>query len=459
MSSQHRPPVSTVAFGWSSAGHKASGYAAHTARQTSLSGWRLAAAARSAAGIGPLLVALLALTAGGCNSARDPGCVDRSDCPAGHICKTGRCEQVCEQDGDCPEGRICADSICVAGQRAQPIIEGISGNSPKPCTHRDSPIGNCIGTGFLVTGQNLTDAEFHLEPKADSSTIVATTSTPKPSGAIELVPQRPLQEGEYTLVATNQAGEDSQQIKLLKGEDGEQGPAGEGGTLYLAEPNGGSRFQVSKKAGEADRLHVTLTASNDSVALNSLTDLPATGFEGLCDDADGCTMSIAASQYPYDTSQNIFTQAPYAGPPCRVFFRQSGTQNRVHWSVSGACSVSQEIASSDQTTSIYQPYFSGVIGTEGDGNNDFPYVLGFQGLCILAETPRDVAIDSNKDAADGFHFFMLENADSGWNLSDDCNCNDSGCSGSNATACESVVKFAEDWLAQSGRTCELTVFD
>ena len=66
------------------------------------------------------------------------GCGDDTQCPAGHVCRNGRCVETssCADDSQCPTGKVCRDGECVKG--------------PACATSDDCPAGNVCRDGACV---------------------------------------------------------------------------------------------------------------------------------------------------------------------------------------------------------------------------------------------------------------------------------------------------------------------
>lgn len=409
------------------------------------------------------------LGAAGCRDSKSAGCASTNDCPAGHICLSAACQQLCQGDSNCPRGYVCdaAQEVCVAGSRGAPEISAIQGNGALACQDQNDTTVRCIRDGFIVVGSNLAGATFELVgPDGLQATYPLSVMAGATGVEVELKPVLPsgqsdLTPGTYLLAAYNQSGSTQQSVQLLRGE---AGPDADGNALIgrinasgVTSTIGADRIDVARvhtydnttsaqtSAGGAGRARVRVNGSADGSVKSVAVD--NTRLQELCADGDGCTLSLGATRFRDLADPTYIIEAPMHGGPCR-FFLDAATGS---WSLSQYCVAIYGLYAYDSGSSQWQferPYqiyeYSNVYGLDGSGGGIDPdggalIVLGFKGACYLAESapnPSSTAGEFTADSSVGLH---LVASGSSW---------------------ESASIYPTSWPGNDGnRACELIIED
>ncbi|MEZ4271209.1 MAG: hypothetical protein R3C68_07185 [Myxococcota bacterium] len=378
----------------------------------------------TAARITFLMTSLFALCLSGCSgSGEAKGCKPGGNsCNPGHVCISGRCEKLCDTNNDCPLGTYCgSESRCLLGQPQGdiPQITRVIGNSSQLCSDSTlGPLGNCLGTAFIVEGEQLADATFTLiNSDAQGPNFPLELTEAALDNRVSLRPTNPtaLQAGLYTLRAVNGVGTGSQSVQLLKGDTGPKGDPGTGSggaaTLFFFD-NSPSATQITSTA---ERAYIRVIASTPGNAIQPLA-IDDTVFTRLCGDQDGCTIAIGAT--PWGGTSAGSSPTTLWGPECRFFLNPTDRS----WSVSQGC-----LCPDPGNPLCFNRYdadkFNGIDGT--DDNPGTESILSLKGGCFFSESPPGAPGLFQTDSAAGFYFFA-NNSDwdssvfpSGvWNASD-----------------------------------------
>lgn len=164
-----------------------------------------------------VLLASLAASTPGCsgNPPSTGGCGGNSECSSGEICDQGSCLTLCANDMQCGAGLVCENDICVAGGRVIPVITAVDGDGTMTCP--DANGTHCLAAGMIINGDNLAGASFSLTPQSGTPVELVVRDSMETVATVDLPDLAP---GDYTLVATNQAGSDQASLTLLQGPPG-----------------------------------------------------------------------------------------------------------------------------------------------------------------------------------------------------------------------------------------------
>ncbi|MEM6533759.1 MAG: hypothetical protein AAF654_14140 [Myxococcota bacterium] len=396
-----------------------------------------------------LILAALAIAGlSGCSGDKSATCSDSSDCPSGNVCLTNRCERLCNDDEPCPGGFVCdvggvdgSDAgICMDDSGLAPVISSVAGNGTQECVTTTGAA--CMGTGFVAQGRFTDTTQFSLVGPAEATnqteydltiaSLNATGTTVELTAVMSGMPA--LSPGQYSLVATNQAGVADTNVQLLQGTPGPDltgaqlidringaaagqidaskldlsgngGGGGSGGTLYIYDE---SPTSTSSDTNVGDRMWIRLRPPAGETAGSLAIDHQR--FSALCGDGDGCSITLGAEGYLFNGVSRLLR----TGGECK-FFYNPGTGE---WTLDDSCTVwtrallnnggTLEDPGDSGPIQGFKPYVPSVPagfdnGTASDTDGAVA-VMGYANLCFLAESPASTASPGLvADSDDGFH--------------------------------------------------------
>ncbi|MEL6544470.1 MAG: hypothetical protein AAFQ82_07575 [Myxococcota bacterium] len=405
------------------------------------------------------IVALSALTYAGCSDGKSAACSESSDCPAGNVCLTNRCERLCDTaETGCPNGFLCdldaiegaGAGICIDDSRVAPQISSVNGNGTAECVSATQ--ANCMGSGFLVEGNFTTGTTFTLLGPGEG-----TSQTPIELELADLNSTGTLAElevasaqrgglaaGTYLLTAMNQAGQDEQQVQLLQGATGPDatgdelinrinsatgvinaarleggggsGTGGSGGTLYVYD----NSTTPATNATVGDRMWVRVTAGDTSGAPVSVA-VDHSRFTNLCGDGDGCDVSLGAQRVMMDLGGGTLRaiNSLRTGGTCKMYYDTADKS----WTLANNCTMWLQSLRKDEGTGnfvdagefrTYSPSNAFGFDASSDGATDtldgsalpiMSYLFG----CYFAEA-GPTTDGFQEDTDDGFHLILAGSA-------------------------------------------------
>lgn len=406
-----------------------------------------------------LLPVLLGVAAcGGSNKVAQ--CNATSECPSGEVCQNKICAKTCDSTTICPGGYSCQNGLCVTGATGAPEIASVSGMSTETCD--GSP---CIGAGFVVAGAHLANTTFTISgPDGDATSYeMKRVNSAGDDNSAELTPVFPRRkidftEGRYILTAVNQAGSDTSNVQLLRGEagpaltadqiidkintgtDGKKiqarfldvvGGGGSGATGTLTSYTNGGAGQDTQLQLREMRVIVNGLADNaTSQPVNQAK------LEELCADANGCSITLGATRFHDNRQPDYVIDAPINGGECRFYLNSANHS----WTLSQDCAAMYGLYAWNKTSQryefdrAYQRYeYANVYGYDGSGNNNtyncqqvdangdpvpqagdqdgVPLIVAsFKGGCYLAEATPDLTKPQSgcftPDNSVGFHLIV-----------------------------------------------------
>lgn len=364
-----------------------------------------------------------ALSLGACAGKDTLGCTSNDACPAGHVCLAGKCQELCSTDATCARGTHCDGQICIPGDRGgAPRVDAIAGTSAEACVDdRGQTLGACLGAGLVVTGSNLAGAVWTLSGREGQGDVTLAAATGQTDTKVTLVSAQSVASGLYALNAVTSAGQASTPVQLLRGETGPRGDpgvAGPAGPTGAQGPRGdagpaGATAKVYLYADAStptavdtthDRMVVTLGAPAGVAAAPRSMQLDDARLTSLCGDADGCKLTLGATQYHYSSAVPVSGPVPVTGGSCRFFLDPPSGR----WAVEEGCSIyyaTKQYGSSGWALSpgYYARYYSSVTGTSG-ADNPGRVVVNFELLCVVSD-----ALPSSPANTDGSGAFQAAN--------------------------------------------------
>lgn len=394
----------------------------------------------------------VSLGVAGCGGSNKVGqCNATNECPSGEVCQNKVCAKTCDTTTVCPGGYSCQNGLCVTGATGAPEIASVSGMSTETC-EGGTP---CIGAGFVVAGSHLSNTTFTITgPDGDSTSYeMKRVNNSGDDSSAELTPVFPRRkvdftEGRYVLTAVNQAGSDTSNVQLLRGEAGPAltadqiidkintastgkkiqapfldvvggGGSGATGTLVTYEKNPTLATPSDGLTGVDSQLQLR----EMRVIINGLADGPNSlaineaKLEELCADRNGCSITLGATRFRDNREPSYVIDAPINGGECRFYLDTA----RHSWTLSQECVAVYGLYRSNQANTAYefdrayQRYeYGNTYGLDGSGNanaydclardaNNVPVpqsgdadgvpliVASFKGGCYLTEAPPDTS--------------------------------------------------------------------
>jgi hypothetical protein len=398
-----------------------------------------------------LAVGLMAVS--GCHSSDSLTCASDDACPQGHTCLKGKCMQRCDNDLQCARGSHCEENICASGERTGvPTLDRVGGLSSRSCkdpsTNTSIP---CIGTGFVVTGTNLTGVAWTLQlqnsatPTTYNFNATAATSTDTRAEIAAVLPtgQTDIEQGMYLLVAANQSGSGTAAVQLLRGETGAIGPTGPTGPTGPIGPTGPAGSGGGGSSGtltvvEDGTVKPTVALSGNRLLYRvhgqsgafSSTKIDNTKLLAMCGDDDGCSISLGVTHWNVGGVADAahYEHSLRDGGACRFYIKDNAGNGKRTWSVSPSCFqyYATNPSANNPPAALtafdrFMPYFGNENGLDAKDATT-QVVLNFWNACYFAESipstctpaPSGISSDCGTWPDADADFYLFSTYASGW---------------------------------------------